>query len=77
MLLQIREFFRLEKIASNQQLARFFHVDLSALEPMLEIWLRRGVLAYAQEQRQVACKSHCARSQCSTSVIYYRYVDPM
>ena len=75
MLLQIREFLRREKIASNQQIARVFHVDLSALEPMLEIWLRKGVLAYTQDEAKVSCASGCASLSCRTqSIVYYRYV---
>ena len=74
MLLQIREFVRREKIASSQQLARAFHVDFSALEPMLEIWLRKGVIAYAHSQ--TSCTNRCATANCQTqSVVYYSYVD--
>jgi hypothetical protein len=76
MLLQLREFLRREKIASNQQIARAFHIDLNALEPMLEIWLRKGVLAYAQKAVQTSCANRGACAGCRTpSVIYYRYVD--
>lgn len=75
MLLQIREFMRREKIASNQQIARVFHVDLNALEPMLEIWLRKGALVYAQAEAQSSCASGCASLSCRTqSIVYYRYV---
>ena len=75
MLLQIREFFRREKVASNQQVARFIQVDLDALEPMLRIWLRKGVLAYAQEETTVSCASRGVCLGCRTqSIVYYRYV---
>ena len=76
MLLQIREFLRREKIASNQQLARMFHVDLNALEPMLEVWLRKGTLAYVPESIRVSCSRQCTSSHCQAqSIIYYRYVE--
>ena len=75
MLLQIREFLRRETIASNQQIARFFQVDLNALEPMLAIWLRKGVFIYAQEEAKTSCNSGCASLLCRTqSIVYYRYV---
>ena len=75
MLLQIREFLRREKIASNQQIARVFHVDLSALEPMLEIWLRKGVLAYAKDETQTSCAKRGTCSSCRTqSIVYYCYI---
>lgn len=75
MLLQLREYLRREKIASNQQMARVFHVDMNALEPMLEIWLRKGVLAYAEDRTQAPCASRGACSGCRTeSIVYYRYV---
>ena len=76
MLLQIREFVRREKIVSNQQVARALHLDISALEPMLEIWLRKGVIATATETTKTSCASRCASANCQTSsVAYYRYVD--
>ncbi|OGV40649.1 MAG: hypothetical protein A3F46_01740, partial [Legionellales bacterium RIFCSPHIGHO2_12_FULL_42_9] len=66
---------RREKIASNQQIARAFHVDVSALEPMLEIWLRKGVLSYAEQGATISCASRGACSSCrAQSIVYYRYV---
>jgi hypothetical protein len=56
---------RKKKIASNQQLAREFQVDLTALEPMLSWWQRRGVL---QASVKKACQAVCV--QCSPVVVY-------
>ena len=71
MLLQIRDFIQREQVASTQQLAREFHVDELALQPMLEVWLRRGVIRPCQEK--VACKSSCFR--CGTKApVFYQFV---
>ena len=72
MLLQIRDFMHREQVVSTQQLAREFHVDEMALQPMLDIWIRRGVIR--QCQGKVACKSSCFR--CSTNApVYYQFVE--
>lgn len=71
MLLDIRDYFQREKIASNQQLAREFSLDVTALQPMLDIWIRKGVIAQCQEES--ACKSRCFK--CRIPPLYYRYID--
>ena len=71
MLLQIREFIRTQQVVSTQQLSREFHIDEQALQPMLAIWLHRGVIRACEEK--VACKSSC--SKCSSNApIFYQYV---
>lgn len=71
MLLQIRDFMKRTRIASNQQLAREFHLDIEALEPMLKVWLSKGVLAFCQQPP--VCQSQCFK--CYTQpIIYYSYV---
>ncbi|MCX7117220.1 MAG: FeoC-like transcriptional regulator [Legionellales bacterium] len=68
MLLQIRDFIVREKVVSTQQLAREFQVDEEALQPMLEIWVKRGVIRKCQEE--VACQSGCFRCKIGTPVFY-------
>ena len=70
MLLQIRDYMREEKIASNQQLAREFRLDLAALQPMLDIWLDKGVITRCNEP--ASCKSPCSKCQTQPPV-YYQY----
>lgn len=70
MLLQIREYFAREKIASNQQVARQFRLALEALQPMLDVWCAKGVIA-AYEQK-TGCQSACFK--CQASVVYYRFI---
>lgn len=71
MLLQIRDYLRRQKVASNQQIAREFCLDLEALQPMLDLWLRKGLIAACQERS--ACQSSCFR--CRTKpLLYYQIV---
>ena len=72
MLLQIRDYLRRERVASNQQMAREFSLDLLALQPMLDLWLRKGVIECCQEKS--GCQSRCFK--CKTQPpVYYQYVD--
>ena len=51
MLFQIRDYIRREQITSNQQVARQFGLDIQTVQPMLELWLRKGVIACCQEKQ--------------------------
>lgn len=68
MLLQIRDYIRHQQVVSNQQIAREFNLDLPALEPMLDLWLRKKVIARAQEP---ACKSPCFKCKTQQPLVYY------
>ncbi len=70
MLLQIRDYLRQEKIASNQQIAREFGLELDALQPMLDRWQSKGLIEPWQEKSN--CKSPCQK--CHTPPVYYRMV---
>lgn len=69
MLLQIRDYIQREQVVSTQQLAREFHVEEQALQPMLDIWVRRGVIR--QCQQKTACQSSCFRCS-STAPVFYQ-----
>lgn len=68
MLLKIRDYFRREKVVSNQQIAREFLMDLQTLQPLLDIWVRKGVIA--QCQSPTACRRACSKCEFIT---YYEY----
>lgn len=68
MLLHIRDYIAREGVVSTQQLTREFRVDVSALQPMLDFWVLKGVLQKCQETAQ--CKSACFR--CKTPPEYYQ-----
>ncbi|WP_133128308.1 FeoC-like transcriptional regulator [Legionella nagasakiensis] len=71
MLLQIREFITREKVVSIQQLARAFHLDEQALQPMLTIWVNKGVIRPCQGK--AGCQSSCFRCN-SNAPIFYQLV---
>lgn len=68
MLLQIRDFIIKQGLVSTQQLTREFHLDLSALQPMLTIWINKGVIQKCQEKAQ--CQSSCFK--CHVGPEYYK-----
>jgi hypothetical protein len=70
MLLQIREYIKREEVVSTQQLSREFHLDSAALQPMLEVWLRKGVIRQCTENTR--CKSACFKCQSPTE--YYQII---
>ena len=71
MLLQIRDFIHREQVVSTQQLTREFHLDEHALQPMLDIWVSKGVIRQCLEK--VACKSRCFR--CNTAApVFYQFI---
>ncbi len=72
MLLHIRDFIARERLATNQQIARAFGMSIQTLQPMLDIWVRKGVITPCQEP--VACQSTCFKCR-SNPPLYYRYCD--
>lgn len=71
MLLQIRDYMRENRVASNQQLAREFRLDITALQPMLDIWLGKGVIVRCNQA--ASCKSRCTSKCHSQPPVYYQY----
>lgn len=68
MLLQIRNYIRRERVVSSQQLSREFQIDLAALQPMLDVWINKGVISKCRQESQ--CKSSCFK--CRTPPEYYQ-----
>ncbi len=71
MLLQIRDFIRQEGVVSTQQLTREFALDLSALQPMLHVWERKGIIQKCHEPS--ACQSTCFKCK-NQAPDYYCFV---
>jgi hypothetical protein len=69
MLLQIRDFIRRAGVVSTQQLMREFRIEATALQPMLNIWVRKGLIAPCQLS---ACRSKCGG--CAGTTTYYEYI---
>lgn len=68
MLLQIREFISREQVVSTQQLTREFHIDEQALQPILDIWVKRGVICVVEGK--TSCKTKCFRCDSKQPVFY-------
>ncbi|QDP73521.1 hypothetical protein FOG18_13585 [Legionella israelensis] len=68
MLLALRDFIQREKMVSSEQMTRAFQIDEMTLKPMLEFWLRKGIIKKCQPQ--VSCKSRCSR--CRMPPEYYQ-----
>ena len=72
MLLLIRDYIHREQLVSTERLAREFHLDEQALQPMLDVWANKGVIRRYQEKE--ACQSSCFR--CPTKgPVFYQFVD--
>ena len=69
MLLQIRDYIQREQMVSSQQLLREFDLDESSLQPMLAIWIRRGVIS--PSENKVICKSGCFSCKTKTPIFYH------
>lgn len=70
MLLQIRDLIKREHVVSTQQLTRQFCIDEQALQPILNIWINKGIIRISAEKQD--CKSACFR--CKTKPAYYEFV---
>lgn len=70
MLLQIRNYLAKKGIASNQQIAREFSLDILALQPMLDMLVQKGCFAFCQETRK--CQLKCLKCT-SQPPVYYQY----
>ena len=70
MLLQIRKYIARAGVVSTQHLSREFHLDITALLPILDIWVNKGVIRKCEEKTN--CKSACIK--CRTSTEYYQYL---
>lgn len=71
MLLQIRDYICRQGVVSTQQLTREFRMELFALQPMLDLWVARGIIRKCQEKAN--CQSSCFK--CRTQAPeYYQYV---
>ena len=71
MLLQIRDYIQQKQVVSTQQLAREFRLDEQALQPMLKVWISKGVIRPCEEKS--TCQSSCFRCTIKTPV-FYQYI---
>ena len=67
-LTHIKRFIKQEKIVSLQQISRHFDITPLAIEPMINFWIRKGLVRQCQQ----GCKTTCFG--CSKQVKYYQYI---
>lgn len=67
MLLEIRQYILRHGVVSTQQLARAFQLDSQALQPMLDIWVKKGVIRPGASPKN--CRGGCVR--CDTGAMIY------
>lgn len=68
MLLQLRDYMLRERVASTQQLAREFRIDEDTLQPMLDVWVRKGIIEPCEQK--LSCQSTCARCKIKKTAFY-------
>lgn len=68
MLLQLRDYIVRERVASLQQLTREFHIDATAIQPMLTLLIKKGLIFPTENKAR--CQSPCGQCKSSPSVFY-------
>ena len=72
MLCVLRDYIIKYRTVSITQISREFMMDVQAIKPILDIWVKKGVLNIFNHP--LACKSTCG--SCKTeNVVYYSWVD--
>lgn len=67
MLLQLRDYILHDKMVSTQQMSREFNLDHSALQPMLDLLVKKGSIKKYLDP--LNCKKSCFK--CRTQAIDY------
>lgn len=71
-LFKLRDYIFKERRVTLSQVARFFKIDATALEPMLDIWVRKGVIV--KEVQNTSCHGTCL--ECGQgALIYYHSLN--
>ena len=70
MLIPLRDYICHHQVVSTQQLTREFQIAREALQPMLDVWLKKGVIRLCQERS--ACQQRCFKCQLLPNH-YYQY----
>jgi predicted HTH transcriptional regulator len=67
MLFKLLDFIQREEIVSEQQLTRTFKITTQTLQPMLERWIKRGMIKKLSPTP--SCKSVC--TQCNETTLNF------
>ncbi|MBA2650600.1 MAG: hypothetical protein H0U75_13620 [Legionella sp.] len=72
MLIQLRDFIYDGGLVSTQQLTREFHIDDSALQPMLDLLIHKGMIIKIGEPNS-DCQTSCFKCRKSTNEYYSKH----
>ncbi len=72
MLLQLRDYIQQAKLVSLEQIAREFHIANEAVQPMLDIWVSKGVVQRLEEAK--SCQRGCISCK-PKQPIYYLFIS--
>jgi hypothetical protein len=64
----LRDYLAKEKYVSLEQAARFLNIDATALEPMFDFWIERGVISPSVAAK--SCGAVCKGCQPKTPKYY-------
>ncbi len=70
MLLLIRDYISRQSVVSLQQLSREFHMDEAAIQPMLDIWVKKGVIQSVEKDGD--CKTKCSKCGPKPNAKFYQ-----
>ena len=68
MLLHIRDVILRERVVNIQQLSRELKIDPSALQPMLDFWVHKGLIQRCHDA--LDCNSACFKCKDNRPVYY-------
>lgn len=69
MLLALRDFIQRHQVVSAEQLTREFRIAFEALEPMLGIWINKGLIKPTNNDKN--CGSGCQSCKPRRQLNYY------
>lgn len=73
MLYLMRSYIKKNQSVSITQISREFKMDLQAIKPILDIWVKKGVISIYNHP--LACKSGCGSCKQIEDKLYYCWVD--
>lgn len=73
MLYELRNYIKKYNLVSIAQISREFMMDIQAVKPMLDIWVKKGVVKI--HNHPLNCKSSCGGCNKEISSVYYCWID--
>jgi len=73
MLLQLHDYIKRNQMIGLDQIAREFRIDKQALQPMIDIWVKKGKIRACQERK--LCGGGCVSSCKINRPIFYEWIS--